>query len=63
MEKVAHDFNGDGMSDIPWRDTTTDATGGYVAIWEMNGTQIINAANAYLANMPANWAVQLQLGE
>ena len=31
------DFNGDGKSDILWRDTS-----GNVAIWEMNGTTILN---------------------
>jgi hypothetical protein len=37
-----HDFNGDGMSDIAWRDTTADSTSGALAIWEMNGTQVLN---------------------
>ncbi|HUD85110.1 MAG TPA: VCBS repeat-containing protein, partial [Xanthobacteraceae bacterium] len=32
------DFNGDGYADILWRNTTT----GDVAIWEMNGTTILN---------------------
>ena len=31
----AHDFNGDGASDIAWRDT-----GGNTAVWLMNGAQI-----------------------
>ena len=31
------DFNGDGMSDILWHDTS-----GNVAIWEMNGTNVLN---------------------
>jgi hypothetical protein len=34
----AHDFNGDGYSDIAWRDTSGDA-----AMWLMNGTQSIGA--------------------
>jgi hypothetical protein len=33
-----HDFNGDGESDIAWRDT-----GGDVAVWLMNGTQTIQS--------------------
>ena len=37
---VAHDFNGDGKSDIAWLDTS-----GNVAIWLMNGTQILAPAN------------------
>jgi hypothetical protein len=32
------DFNGDGHADVLWRDTSGD-----LAIWEMNGTQIINS--------------------
>ena len=31
---AAHDFNGDGKSDIAWRDSS-----GNVALWLMNGTQ------------------------
>src|SRR5258708_34116234 len=36
-----HDFNGDGYSDIPWRDTS-----GNVAIWAMNGTTVLNPNTA-----------------
>jgi hypothetical protein len=32
----SHDFNGDGMSDIAWRDSS-----GNVAIWLMNGNQLL----------------------
>ena len=35
------DFNGDGKSDILWHDTSSD-----VAIWEMNGTTILNPDTA-----------------
>jgi hypothetical protein len=34
------DFNGDGRSDILWRDTS-----GNVAIWEMNGTTILKSGD------------------
>jgi lipocalin len=47
-----HDFNGDGNSDIAWRDTS-----GNVAIWEMNGTGILNASTSFVANVPMNWSV------
>jgi uncharacterized protein (DUF2141 family) len=46
------DFNGDGKSDILWRDT-----GGNVAIWEMNGTTILNASTSFVANVPGTWSV------
>jgi hypothetical protein len=46
------DFNGDGKSDILWRDT-----GGNVAIWEMNGTAILNQATSFVANVANNWSV------
>jgi hypothetical protein len=35
-----HDFNGDGMSDIVWRDTAGD-----VAIWLMNGAAVLSTGN------------------
>jgi pro-kumamolisin-like protein/VCBS repeat protein len=45
-----HDFNGDGFSDILWRDS-----GGDVAMWLMNGSTI--AAGAGLGNVPNNWSI------
>jgi hypothetical protein len=47
------DFNGDGYADILWRNTTT----GDVAIWEMNGTTILNANAAGVGNVATNWSV------
>jgi L-ascorbate oxidase len=35
-----HDFNGDGTSDIAWRNTNGD-----LSIWLMNGTQVLSAAD------------------
>jgi hypothetical protein len=46
------DFNGDGRSDILWRDTS-----GNVAIWEMNGTTILNQATSFVGNVAGNWSV------
>jgi hypothetical protein len=47
------DFNGDGMADVLWRNTTT----GDVAIWEMNGTTILNPNAAGVGNVATNWSV------
>jgi hypothetical protein len=45
------DYDGDGMSDILWRDT-----GGNTAIWFMNGTNV--ASSAAVGNIPTTWTVQ-----
>jgi FG-GAP-like repeat len=45
-----HDFNGDGYSDIAWRDTVGD-----VAIWLMNGTAI--ASSGGLGTVPTTWSI------
>jgi VCBS repeat protein len=47
-----HDLNGDGMSDIAWRDTS-----GNTAVWEMNGAAILNQNSSFVANVPAQWAI------
>jgi uncharacterized protein (DUF2141 family) len=47
-----HDFNDDGFSDILWRDTS-----GNVAIWEMNGTTVINQNSSFVSNVPGQWAI------
>ena len=44
-----HDFNGDGFSDVLWRDT-----GGDVGMWLMNGATISQAAG--VANVPTVWS-------
>jgi hypothetical protein len=49
---VTHDFNGDGMSDVLWRDTS-----GNVAIWEMNGTSILNQATSFVSQVPLVWSI------
>jgi phospholipase/lecithinase/hemolysin len=46
------DFNGDGKSDILWHDTS-----GNVAIWEMNGTTILNQATSFVANVGGTWSI------
>jgi hypothetical protein len=48
------DFDGEGKSDILWRDTNTGAT----AIWFMNGTQI--SQTAILGVVPTNLAGQFR---
>ena len=45
-----HDFNGDGKSDILWRDTAGD-----VGMWLMNGAQILQGA-AFNA-VATNWSI------
>jgi phospholipase/lecithinase/hemolysin len=48
---AVHDVNGDGKSDIIWRDTS-----GNVAIWEMNGAAFI--ATGSLGNVPpGTWSI------
>ncbi|HUD87919.1 MAG TPA: FG-GAP-like repeat-containing protein [Xanthobacteraceae bacterium] len=47
------DFNGDGMADMLWRNTTTGA----VAIWEMNGTTILNPSSSGVGTVATNWTV------
>jgi hypothetical protein len=49
---VTHDFNGDGKSDILWHDTS-----GNIAIWEMNGTSVLNLNTAGVGNLAATWLV------
>src|SRR5229473_1678208 len=46
------DFNGDGKSDILWRDTS-----GNVAIWEMNGTTVLNPNTAGVGNVTTNFKI------
>lgn len=46
-----HDFNGDGASDILWRDPVS----GQVSIWLMNGTQTIGGG--FTANPGFTWEV------
>jgi hypothetical protein len=47
------DFNGDGKSDILWRDTS-----GNVGMWFMNGTTVLNPNTAGIGNVPIAWAIQ-----
>src|SRR5258708_13409910 len=47
------DFNGDGKWDILWRDTTS----GNIAIWEMNGTTVLNPSTAGIGNVPTPWSI------
>jgi VCBS repeat protein len=40
------------MSDVLWRDTS-----GNVAIWEMNGTTILNPNSSFIANVAGQWSI------
>ena len=46
------DFNGDRKSDILWR----DMNGGTVAIWLINGLQILQSNN--VRTVPLEWQIQ-----
>jgi hypothetical protein len=46
-----HDFNGNGKSDIAWRDTS----GGDASVWLMNGAQVIQSAG--VATVPTAWTI------
>ncbi|MBF0337943.1 MAG: DUF1566 domain-containing protein [Nitrospirae bacterium] len=52
-KKVEHDFNGDGHSDILWRNTKT----GDVYIWLMDGTKI-TGGNFIAKGITADWNVK-----
>jgi hypothetical protein len=45
------DYNGDGNSDLLWRDTS-----GNTSIWFMNGTSV--TSTGIVGNVPTNWTVQ-----
>jgi phospholipase/lecithinase/hemolysin len=47
---AVHDANGDGKSDILWRDTSGD-----MAIWFMNGTSVNTTGG--VGNIPSTWSV------
>ncbi len=47
---ITGDFNGDGMSDILWRNDN-----GYVGMWEMNGTQVQTGVG--VAGQSTDWNV------
>src|SRR5262249_43946208 len=48
---ATHDFNGEGVSDIAWRDTTT----GTVAAWLMNGLKVQQSGNFF--PVTNNWLI------
>lgn len=47
---ATHDFNGDGISDVLWRDASGNA-----GLWLMNGTSILQSS--VLGNVPVIWSV------
>jgi parallel beta-helix repeat protein len=46
----AHDFNGDGKSDIAWLNTS-----GSAAVWLMNGAQVVQSA--VIGSVPTVWSI------
>jgi hypothetical protein len=52
---ATHDFNGDGYSDVLWRDTS-----GNMAIWEMQDSTIANANSAGLGGVATTWSIVSQ---
>jgi phospholipase C len=46
-----HDFNGDGKSDIAWRDTSS----GNTMLWYMNGTRLLSSS--MLGTVPTTWTI------
>jgi uncharacterized repeat protein (TIGR03803 family) len=50
--RTTHNFNGDGFSDIAWRDSS-----GNTVLWEMNGTAVLNQNSSFVANVPGQWAI------
>ena len=48
------DFNGDGMADILWQNTTS----GLVYIWLMNGTTILSQAGVETVPSSSGWVIQ-----
>jgi FG-GAP-like repeat len=48
---VPHDFDGNGMDDIVWRNMSSTV----VAVWLMNGTTI--ASTGFLGGVPAEWQI------
>ena len=49
--KVSHDINGDGTTDVVWRDTSSGA----VALWLMNGPSIISSG--FPGGISAEWQI------
>ena len=47
------DFNGDGKSDILWRNSTT----GQVYIWLMNGTTLTSSGNLGTTTITSDWSI------
>ena len=52
--KGVGDFNGDGLSDIVFQNTSAN---GAVYIWEMNETTIANPSAGYVGNAGKDWAI------
>ena len=53
-EEMFKKWRDSGTSDILWQDSS-----GNVAIWEMNGTAILNQSTSFVANVAGQWSIQL----
>ncbi|HEX7826399.1 MAG TPA: VCBS repeat-containing protein, partial [Mycobacterium sp.] len=51
------DFNGDGRSDIAWRNTASGAMSDWLG--QANGGFSSNDANAFTAGVPTSWHIQI----
>src|ERR1700733_8877766 len=47
------DFNADAKGDLLWQDTS-----GNVAIWEMNGTAVLNQNSSFVAKVASQWSIK-----
>jgi hypothetical protein len=50
LSTATHDFNGDGKSDILWRNSD-----GTVGLWLMNGTQVVSTTSFGI--LPTSWTI------
>jgi FG-GAP-like repeat len=50
LEANTHDFNGDGYSDIAWRDNS-----GNIAFWLMNGAAVSSTGG--VSGLPSTWSI------
>jgi Glycoside Hydrolase Family 113/FG-GAP-like repeat len=49
---VTHDFNGNGYSNVAWRNSNGDTS-----IWLMNSTTVVNQNSSFVANVLGQWVI------
>ena len=54
--QLGRDYNGDGKSDILWRNDS-----GLIAIWQMNGSTLVDGA--VVSTVPTDWKIQDGAGD